>query len=201
MSAKKSPEEKRVTRRESQRRYRAGPTYAAWQQRYNKQHAEQLRQYFHERYLRNKEQSAQRSKDYAALHQEELRHYHREYRQNNRERLAEKDKRWRETHREVRAMHTQKRRGQKAAAARNDLTREQWQEIKDAFDHCCAYCGRKMQRLTVDHITPYAHKGSNTLWNVVPACASCNSRKHVGPPLQPVQPLLLTTAPARKKRR
>jgi 5-methylcytosine-specific restriction endonuclease McrA len=91
-----------------------------------------------------------------------------------------------------------RRRARKAGAPVNDLTAEQWQTILVAFRYRCAYCPptcwrckKKKHKLTQDHVTPYAHNGSNTLWNVVPACRSCNAKKHTGPPLKPVQPLLL----------
>jgi len=87
-----------------------------------------------------------------------------------------------------------RRRARKANAPLNDLSAAQWKEIKLAYGHRCVYCGKKMQRLTQDHIIPLAHGGSHTLANVVPACQSCNSRKYLGKPLVPVQPLLLTIA-------
>jgi len=71
-----------------------------------------------------------------------------------------------------------------------DLTAEQWRLIQAAFGYRCAYCGGKPARLTQDHITPVSKGGHHTVSNIVPACAPCNSRKHAGRPLQPVQPLL-----------
>ena len=84
-----------------------------------------------------------------------------------------------------------RRRARKLSAPRNDLTTKQWQTIKEHYHHSCVYCGKKPKRLTQDHITPLSKGGSHTLHNVIPACQSCNSRKHTGPPLKPVQPLLL----------
>jgi 5-methylcytosine-specific restriction endonuclease McrA len=76
-------------------------------------------------------------------------------------------------------------------AERCDLTDTQWETIKAQYGYCCAYCGRKMQRLTKDHITPLSAGGPDTLWNIVPACRSCNAKKGTGAVLIPVQPLLL----------
>jgi hypothetical protein len=92
-------------------------------------------------------------------------------------------------------------RARKRGATINDLSAAQWKEIKAAYDHRCVYCGRKMKRLTQDHLLPLSRGGTNTVANVVPACLSCNSRKYTGPPLIPVQPLLLTLAKPFKKRK
>ena len=78
----------------------------------------------------------------------------------------------------------------KRGAAICDLTLAQWKTIKDAFKHCCAYCGRHMQRLTQDHVIPLSKGGNHTMSNVVPACQSCNSKKYVNAPPIPVQPLM-----------
>ncbi|HEY5865103.1 MAG TPA: HNH endonuclease [Candidatus Tectomicrobia bacterium] len=101
-------------------------------------------------------------------------------------------------HPEVRHINQTRRRARLLGAAVNDLTAAQWEEIKVAYDHRCVYCGRKMQRLTQDHITPLSKGGMHTASNIVPACRSCNSRKFVGDVLVPVQPLLLTVAPAKE---
>lgn len=92
-------------------------------------------------------------------------------------------------------------RAHKAACPKNDLTLAQWIEIKTMYDHCCVYCGRQMERLTQDHLTPLSKGGAHTYSNVVPACQSCNSKKGKGNVLKPVQPLLCTIAPAKKHRK
>lgn len=58
------------------------------------------------------------------------------------------------------------------------LTPQDWQDIKDGFDHRCVYCNRQMHRLTQEHIVPVTKGGGYTPDNIVPACGSCNSRKH-----------------------
>lgn len=77
----------------------------------------------------------------------------------------------------------------------NDFTAEQWQIILNTFQHCCAYCGRSETQLgkalEQDHVTPLSKGGNHTASNIVPACRSCNAKKHNGPPPILVQPLLL----------
>ena len=102
--------------------------------------------------------------------------------------------------RQIAVVSEARKRARKKNDLQNDLTTAQWQEILAAFKHCCAYCGRKMQRLTQDHVTPLSKGGSNTASNVVPACKSCNSKKGDREILVPVQPLLLTIAPSRKEK-
>ena len=41
----------------------------------------------------------------------------------------------------------------------------------------CQYCLQKMERYTVDHMTPLIRGGSNKPSNLCLACLSCNSRK------------------------
>lgn len=85
----------------------------------------------------------------------------------------------------------QRRRAAKRGAERNDFTAAQWLAMKKHYDYRCVYCQKKTIALTQDHLTPLSKGGSHTASNIVPACHSCNSRKHTGDVLCPVQPLLL----------
>lgn len=65
------------------------------------------------------------------------------------------------------------------------------QEVFAETDRHCVYCGRsetaicngmphngdKKNFLTVDHIIPVSSGGSNKAWNLITACAICNSRR------------------------
>lgn len=141
-----------------------------------------------------------------AEHVEERRTYHEQYAKDHAEIASKRSKQWykdnphqakqsrkayRATHPEQKKASNDKRKARKRGATETTLTAEQWHIIKEHYGHRCVYCGKKSQRLSQDHITPLAQGGTHTMHNVVPACISCNAKKHVGPPPIPVQPLLL----------
>ena len=110
----------------------------------------------------------------------------------------QKKRAWLRQHPEVDRAHYQRRRAHKAAASMNDFTDDQWIEMQAAYDHRCAYCGKRAKgKLTRDHISPLSAHGDHTVANIVPACRPCNRKKYIGPPLSPVQPLLITIAPSK----
>jgi len=156
----------------------------------------------HQKYWENLEASRAKARRQTqkrrTQHGAELQAYQQAYKEQHREQLLEKRRqRYASNPAKVQA-DNERRRARKHAVPVNDLTAQQWQEIQAAFQYRCAYCGKRPRgRLTKDHITPYIHQGPNTLWNVVPACQSCNSKKNTRAPLAPVQPLLLTIAEAR----
>lgn len=154
----------------------------------------------------NREKKAAKDKRWRTTHQESLKAYfrlrnitHRNHlaRNNrarylrNRERYKPLYRAWKQANRDKVRASNAKRKALKRGSPVNTLTAQQWTAIKAHFGHACVYCGRKMAHLTIDHIVPISHGGAHTLQNVVPACQSCNSKKHAGPPLNPVQPLLL----------
>jgi 5-methylcytosine-specific restriction endonuclease McrA len=51
--------------------------------------------------------------------------------------------------------------------------------IKEHFDQTCIYCGKSydLSDLTLDHVHPRHHGGSNDTSNVVCACQKCNQEK------------------------
>jgi hypothetical protein len=136
---------------------------------------------------------------------EELRLQAKKYRLENPETVRIAKAKYNKTHPEIKKAARQRRHALKMQAPINNLSVAQWEEILIAFDYRCAYCPprckackNKTHVLEQEHVTSYVNHGSHTLWNVVPACRSHNAQKHTGPPLLPVQPLLLTIALPRK---
>jgi hypothetical protein len=56
------------------------------------------------------------------------------------------------------------------------LTVQEVQSLFDLWGHKCEYCGGD-GRLGLDHVIPFSRGGSNTIYNVVPCCPSCNFAK------------------------
>ena len=59
------------------------------------------------------------------------------------------------------------------------FNQDDWNATKAFFSRCCAYCGLKA-KLEIDHAIPINKQslGEHRLGNLVPACKSCNSKKH-----------------------
>lgn len=64
------------------------------------------------------------------------------------------------------------------------FTRQQFKELCEQVDYCCAYCYGKFDELTPDHITPLSRGGSNDISNIIPACGPCNYSKQDKTPLE-----------------
>lgn len=60
--------------------------------------------------------------------------------------------------------------------AEGSHTLQEWLDKCAEYHHLCAYCG-KARPLTRDHVVAVSVGGSDYIDNIVPACASCNSRK------------------------
>lgn len=69
------------------------------------------------------------------------------------------------------------------------VTRAEWQERLEEFNHACAYCLRTGVRLSQDHMIPRTKGGEHSIVNVVPACRSCNSQKNARGVLSMLSPL------------
>ncbi len=52
-----------------------------------------------------------------------------------------------------------------------------WKDsIKESFNYKCAYCGSR-ENLTLDHVVPRFHGGTDETKNLICACAECNRDK------------------------
>lgn len=225
---KQTPEERREKARLAMAKKRCEhpekmrAQFAAWREK-NREHIRAYKRASHTRHrdkvnercrlwhMHNQDKvQAYRQKRYREQREEILAKNRQRY-QVNKDKISAANKAWRAANKdkiraywqanpEILQQKRARRRAAKQNSPINDLTREQWNEIKGAYGFRCVYCGRKMQRLTMDHIVPLSKGGAHTASNVVPACASCNASKGNRAPLKPVQPLLLTVAPLKKKR-
>jgi 5-methylcytosine-specific restriction endonuclease McrA len=69
-----------------------------------------------------------------------------------------------------------RRRKRRMARVTHDLSDEQWDALKAAWNGC-AYCGATDKPLQRDCVLPISRGGRYTLDNIAPACGSCNASK------------------------
>ena len=62
------------------------------------------------------------------------------------------------------------------ATSKSDAKRLWRQNIKDAWNHECAYCESK-DDITLDHVIPQCKGGLDIKTNVIACCHSCNQSK------------------------
>lgn len=94
----------------------------------------------------------------------------------NKAKMNAASKAWREANPEL-AHHYEATHRTKQKGNGGTHTVQQWLAKRALFGECCFYCGfeRKLER---DHIVPLSRGGSNDIKNIIPACRSCNARKH-----------------------
>ena len=62
-------------------------------------------------------------------------------------------------------------------ATKSSQAKRIWkQDIKEYWNHECAYCGSN-ENLTIDHIVPQSKGGPDISKNIVCSCESCNHSK------------------------
>lgn len=63
------------------------------------------------------------------------------------------------------------------------LTNQQWKEVLRQSDGICHYCKENigMDLLGIDHLLPLSKGGGNSVNNVIPACAPCNTQRQTLP--------------------
>lgn len=100
------------------------------------------------------------------------------WRSRNPERRRENFRRWCKEHPDRIAHHKARWKARRRWAS-GSHTFEQWCRLLDDYLHRCAYCWSKPRRLTKDHNVPIRRGGSDSIDNILPACARCNSRKRL----------------------
>lgn len=201
MNARPTPEQRRETKRRTQARFRErhrAELNAKQRKRYwsdlpktrRRQSMSNRKQYWKNRERRLAENAryreANRDRRLASQRDWRKRNLERERardRQRSRERYASGEKSaymkaWRlrnpERAREFLRASFHKRR---VLSRGESFTAKEWAALCAQHGDVCAYCGAS-GRLTADHRIPLSRGGRNVIENILPACKSCNSRKH-----------------------
>lgn len=66
----------------------------------------------------------------------------------------------------------------KRMAVPGKITGVEWRDRLIEFNGHCAYCLRPTEKPEAEHMQPVSRGGLNVIDNVVPACQSCNGKKH-----------------------
>lgn len=148
---------------------------AEYNRRDHEKHGPKRAEYFADYYLKNRDHRLIVGKEYNKKNRDKRRAYEQQYYLGHTEKFIEKEER---------------RRARQANAPICDLTREEWEFIKNVYNYRCVYCTKRLTRLTKDHITPLDRGGSHTASNIVPACRSCNAKKGTKQAPRMIQPIL-----------
>jgi 5-methylcytosine-specific restriction endonuclease McrA len=130
--------------------------------KYKDEHREQDNLRARKRYAKNIEKERQRSREKYIRNKAQKQEYQKKY-------FAERPGLRQERKRTRRAREKQ---------AEGNITKKEWNELVDRFNHTCLRCGRTNIKLTLDHVIPLTCGGSHTIDNAQPLCGSCNSIKH-----------------------
>ncbi len=157
----------------------------------NKEHYRELKR-AHQK--ANPEKYKEASRKYNEAHREErnvrererrqqkLEHY-REIGRNSYERHAEERRKnsleYYKQHPEKSVAASNRRRARKLASG-GSHSEEEWESLKAFYDYKCLRCGKREPeiQLTRDHVIPLTQGGTDSIDNVQPLCARCNSKKN-----------------------
>lgn len=131
------------------------------------------------RHKKHPERARIANRKYHWKHREKILAKKRQYRRNHPEVLRQQTRNYRATERgkSAKAAADHNRRVRKEGRFSN-ITTADIERIKNESGGRCFYC-RKVRPLTIDHYEPLYLGGKHILENLVCACGSCNSRKHI----------------------
>jgi hypothetical protein len=143
----------------------------AYARTYYAENTEKVRAYSHAQFLANpeyyrkaaKEREARLRQESAEFREKKSRVFH-EWKEKNPERARQNL---------IRGNNMRRARAQNAEG---DYTIEEWDVLVADYGGRCAYC-YSTGKLGPDHIIPLAHRGTNSIENIVPACPKCNYSK------------------------
>lgn len=148
-----------------------------YQKEYNKKNKKQINKYQKDYYQNNKEQLKKNKKEYRKSNKEEINKHQRIYYQINKKQINEYQKKYRKNNKEYFKTTKQKRRTLKQNSG-GSYTVEQWNEALKYFNNKCAYSGKPMEQVSVEHIIPITKGGTSYIWNIIPCELSLNKSKN-----------------------
>jgi 5-methylcytosine-specific restriction endonuclease McrA len=168
--------------------------YRATAQKYVEGNQSHIRQIKREHRKEHPEKYDEALRRYRTTHRDEINARARERRQQDLEHYRQIGRISRERHAEQRnayqraygkanrdklVLYTNRRRARKQAAT-GTHTEDEWQALKTVYGFRCLCCGKREPeiQLTRDHIVPLAQGGDDTIHNIQPLCARCNSKKN-----------------------
>jgi len=153
-----------------------------YQKRWRKNNPEHRKEYDKKYRLEHRKQIEEYKKQYQKDNPEYMKGYMKKYCIKNKENHNKYNRIWQKT--EKGKANSQRGKVKRKASEReiiNTLTSYEWIDILKQYKFRCAYCGKEFtlyDRPTRDHIIPISKGGDNIKENIVPACQSCNSKKH-----------------------
>lgn len=153
---------------------------------------EKVLEHQRQKYYANHEQELEKRKQYRRVNRERLREDSRRCYQNTRERAIKRTRKYYWDNVETLRLKSRiykrenplivrkqkhKREALKAQCYHQSYTVDQLNLHFSKWKHKCAYCGSS-EEMTIDHFIPISKGGADALFNLIPACRSCNSRKN-----------------------
>lgn len=153
---------------------------------------------------RNKEKITERTKKWREENKELLAKKQKDYREKNKDKKAALDRAWylankdraNENARRYRNRNPEKQnqihkdynrrnpeiyvtiaQNRRARKLQNGIFKVTKKDIKKILSQNCFYCNSSKE-ITLDHVVPISRGGTHGIGNLLPACRSCNSRKH-----------------------
>lgn len=125
---------------------------------------------------RNAEKAREAMRRWRKAHPEKRNADRRLYYRRHRDQVLAQSAEYHREHPEVGRARWQNYRARRASAA-GSFTPSEWLALVETYGGVCAYCGAAGP-LEADHRIPLARGGTNDIANILPACRSCNARKH-----------------------
>ena len=148
--------------------------YSKSRKDYNKKYRQEHKEYFKEYNEQYKEYYKKYHKEYDKKYYQEVKKY-----KYDSEKKSKWNKAYRLKHPEA-ILNGRHRYRAKLQNQGNGITKEQWEQMNEFFEWCCAYSWIQLDESIrhIDHIIPISKGGLNEIWNMVPCYNKYNHSKN-----------------------